>query len=81
MNNNFFELDNITPEHFANIQKNISNQLGVSIAGNTGEIEQHGVGVKWEYSPDTQKLIITNVKKPIFVTEEFVLNRLKEACV
>lgn len=79
-NTNFFELDKITPDHFLNIQKNISNQLGVAIQGNSGEIEQHGVGVSWNYDANSQKLIITNTKKPFFVSEDFVIQRLKEAC-
>ena len=68
--NNTLELDNITPEHFANIQKNVGNQLGQLITGNQG----------WNYDPSSQKLILTNTKKPFFIGQDEILSKLKEAC-
>lgn len=78
--NNTLELDNITPEHFANIQKNVGNQLGQLITGNQGEAEKFQIGISWNYDPSSQKLILTNTKKPFFIGQDEILSKLKEAC-
>lgn len=74
-------LENITQEHFLNIQNKIGSSLGLNLKGNSGSGSEYGIEVAWNYDPTTLKVILTNTKKPWFVSEDLVMSKLKEACV
>lgn len=73
-------LDNISPEHFLNIQKNIGNSLGMTLTGNSGTVSEYGIEVTWSYDLTNQKVTLTNTKKPWYISEDLVMSKLKEAC-
>lgn len=73
-------IENVPPERFEIIQKNISNQLGVILVGPSGEAEKFGIKISWAYDANQAKLVLTVEEKPFYVPEGTVEEKLREAC-
>lgn len=65
----------ITPEQFAARAKEVDNEIGETITGNSGQLAHNGVTIDWHYD-GVSTLELTMVKKPFFVSAAMVENTL-----
>ncbi len=65
----------ITPEQFAARAKEVENETGETITGNSGELSHNGVTIDWKYD-GVSTLELTMVKKPFFVSAAMIENTL-----
>ena len=56
----------ITPEQYARLAAR-AEAAGIAISGNSGTATQFGVEIAWNYSPDSQDLMIQCLKTPFFL--------------
>jgi len=62
-------------QSFNNVNQNVWNCLiqkaseyGVTISGNSGTANSHGVTIKWNYDPGAASLVLQVLDKPFFIT-------------
>ena len=67
---------NISRPRFQNIRARIRAQAEVSVDGDTGTAQGNGFGASWAYDEATQTLTIQCTKKPFFVPESMVADKI-----
>lgn len=71
------EFDGITPAQFAAMGAK-AREAGIALDGNSGTAEKFGVEVRWDYAPDTGRLVFEVLKTPFFVKADDVVVRLRK---
>lgn len=66
----------ISPEQYAKLVER-AHAVGFEIGGNSGSVKKMGVEVAWDYSEQDQKLELTCVHAPFFVSADEVDARLR----
>ena len=67
---------NITREHFQAIRARIRAQADVSVVGDTGTASGNGFEASWNYDEPSQTLTIQCTKKPFWVSDGLVADKI-----
>lgn len=60
------------------IQHKVNDQAGISIDGNSGDAEKHGVKLGWAYDPDAGTLTVTLESRAWYDPDEAtIMSKLK----
>ena len=67
----------VAPAQFAKLVQK-ANAAGMDISGNSGRARKMGIEVSWEYSEPEQKLVLTCLHAPFFMSVNDVNLRLRD---
>ena len=56
----------VTPERYENLA-NRARMAGIPLTGNSGSAAMFGIEVCWNYSPETEELVIQCLRAPFFM--------------
>lgn len=66
----------MTPEEFAAKAAELKASQGIELAGISGRIDKGGASLLWNY--DNRTLVVSVLKRPIFVTKEEIEGRVRK---
>jgi hypothetical protein len=68
---------NIAPEQWAKLMQK-AKESGMEMSGNSGRANRMGVEVEWNYSEQLQRLELTCLRAPFFMSADDVNTRLRD---
>jgi hypothetical protein len=66
----------ITPSKFANLEQQ-ARAAGIDMNGPSGRASKMGIEIEWNYSEQTQELVLTCLKTPAFVSADQVNTKMR----
>jgi hypothetical protein len=69
---------NVSPEQFAALIIKAEADLGMVIAGNTGQTTIQGFTVEWNYDPIGRQLQLHCIAKPMFIPCGIINSKIQE---
>lgn len=78
-NNLTMQWQSISACHWQNIIQQLTEAYGLRITANSGSAIRHGIGLKWHYSPEQERLEVSCFSKPMLVPLQLIQSKLQSA--